>query len=82
MQGKNFCPIFFFKRRTYSGAFETAAICLLSQKTYSGAFEIAAKSRIKKACNAAFETAAIGLKRPIAALLNCHYSLFCLKKTL
>ena len=46
--GKKFLPNFFFKRRTYSGAFETAAICLLSQKSYSGAFETAAKYRIKK----------------------------------
>ena len=29
---------------------------------------------------AALKSAAIGLKRPIAALLNCHYSLFCFKK--
>ena len=80
MQGKNFCPIFFFKRRTYSGAFETAAICLLSQKSYSGAFETAAKYRIKKSLWRCFWNCRYRIKRPIAALLNCHYSLFCFKK--
>ena len=42
MRGKYFCPNFFFfflKRRTYNGAFKTAAICLLSPylHAYSGA---------------------------------------------
>ena len=34
----------------------------------------------RRTYSGAFETATIGLKRPIAAFLNCHYSLFCFKK--
>ena len=52
--GKKFLPNFFlFKRRTYSGAFETAAICLLSQKTCSGTQK--RRYRIKKTYSSAFK---------------------------
>ena len=44
MQGKYFCPKFFFLRNIYSGTFETAAKAC----TYNGVFETAAKAYNKK----------------------------------
>ena len=49
------------------------------KRTYSGAFEIATIG--PKAYSSAFETVAKAhIKRPIATLLNRHYSLFCFLK--
>ena len=44
MQGKYFCPKFFFLRNIYSGTFETAAKAC----TYNGVFETAAKAYNKR----------------------------------